>query len=61
MSSFKDMVYGWARPSGKDREEERAENMVGVVNDRRKQPIFCGINKSIESRAISREVSGNLD
>ena len=36
---------------------ERAENIVGVVNNRRDQPIFSRINQSVESRAFIREIA----
>ena|SRR6218665_1015890 len=50
LSSFEGRVNEWAhlrRPGCLLRiGEERVENMVGVVNNRRKQPVFCRINKS---------------
>lgn len=42
-----------ARPSGEDRGEEQAVNVVRVVNNRREQPIFCRSNKSIEGRTFN--------
>ena len=38
-----------ARPSGEDRGEERAENVVSVANNGGEQPIFCRVNQRVES------------
>ena len=47
------------RPSGEDRGEERAENVVRVANNGGEQPtcIFCRVNQRVESLTLGREVA----
>src|SRR6218665_1413685 len=49
-----------ARPSGGDRVEERAENVVRVANNGGEQPIFCRVNQRVESMTVGWEVAYRL-
>lgn len=58
LSSFVGRVNGWARFRSEVRiGEERAENMEVIMDNRRRQPIFCCVYKNVECGTFSRVIA----